>query len=270
MAAMSSNATPPSNGWQTHVEILGQPPRDDQKVRINFVSPGYFPLLRIPSPRDESGTRPRITTRPTSPSSTRPWPALYFPNGDALGHSLQVPDMKDEPPFPLTLARLDRWLQIVGVVADKRDDGLRNPILPEAFVPYTLSMGMWTQILVRSECPPAHAAACRRHASQFGRSPTSRSTATFKIWSTGSPASRNSNRSNSSPGSSAPSPSSPLSLAAVGLYSVVSYSVAQRTNEFGIRIALGAPSGHVLKIVFSPTVPVLAAASSPVPCSPLR
>jgi ABC-type antimicrobial peptide transport system permease subunit len=44
-----------------------------------------------------------------------------------------------------------------------------------------------------------------------------------------------------------------LTLAVVGLYSLVSYTVARRTNEFGIRMAMGAQRSHVLWIVFSST-----------------
>lgn len=45
-----------------------------------------------------------------------------------------------------------------------------------------------------------------------------------------------------------------LALAAAGLYSVVSYVVAQRTNEFGIRMALGAQPGQVMTMVFRSTL----------------
>ena len=48
MAAISSNATPPSNGFSTKFEIVGKPSSQDQSFRINLISKEYFPILRIP------------------------------------------------------------------------------------------------------------------------------------------------------------------------------------------------------------------------------
>ena len=78
----------------------------------------------------------------------------YWPNGDAIGRQFRFANMKDEPPYSPAAAGADGWLEIIGVVADARNDGLRNPIKPAFYVPYTLKMRMFTQILVRTRVPP--------------------------------------------------------------------------------------------------------------------
>ena len=55
---------------------------------------------------------------------------------------------KGGPPFSQTAPDSNGWLQIIGVAADARDDGLRKPIRSAVFLPFTLHMQMWTQILV--------------------------------------------------------------------------------------------------------------------------
>jgi len=252
MAAISSNATPPSNGWQTHVDILGQPPRDDQRVHVNFVSPNYFPLLRIPVAKGEIWDEDQNHNAAHVAVINQTMARLYLPNGDALGHSLKVPEMVDEPPYTTTAQGSNDWLRIVGVIADKRDDGLRNPIVPEIFVPYTLSMRVWTQILVRSDVPPLtllHAIGTQVNSVDPDQQ-VNGNVQDLEHWITGQQEFEQEKLVAWLFGAFA---ILALSLAAVGLYSVVSYSVVQRTNEFGIRIALGAPRTHVLQIVFSST-----------------
>lgn len=251
-AAISTNATPPSNGWNTAIEIMGKPPKDDQKIRVNFVSQGYFPILRIPLAQgriwDETENNHAARVAVINQTMAR----RYFPDG-AIGHSLRVPAMKNEPPFVLTAAGDGPWLQIVGVITDKRDDGLRDPILPEMFVPYTLSVGVWTQILVRSQTSPLgllHAIGKQVNSVDADQQ-ISGHVQDLEHWIQGQPEWEQEHLTTWLFSAFA---ILALALAATGLYSVVSFSVAQRTNEFGIRMALGAQPRDVLRTVFASAV----------------
>lgn len=142
---------------------------------------------------------------------------------------------------------------MVGVIADKRNDGLRKPVLPEVFVPFTLSMQAWTQILVRSEVPPLtllHAIG-RQISLVDPDQQVDGGAQDLEHWITDQREYQQERLVASPFGAFA---LAALALAAVGLYSVVSYSVAQRTSEFGIRIALGTERTHVLRIVLASTV----------------
>ncbi len=249
MTAISSNATPPDNGFQTKFEIVGKPSSEDQSVRFNIVSQNYFPILKIPVLQgrvwDEAENHRGAAVVVVNQTLAQ----RYFPGGDAVGHTLHLPEVKEQPPFLLLAPGYENGVLIVGVVADKLNDGLAKPVLPEAFAPDTFGMTMFTQILVRSEVPPLtllHAIRLKVNSIDHDQQ-TNGDVRDLEHWITRTPEWARGQLISWLFGAFA---GLALTLAAVGLYSVVSYTVVQRTNEFGIRIALGAQRGHVLGIVF--------------------
>jgi predicted permease len=249
-AAISTDATPPRNGWIIGIEILGKPATNPPLASVNLISPQYFAVLRIPllqgriwsDAENDQGAHVAVINRTLA--------QRYFPNGDAIGHSLQMPGIEGNPATVLSPPNIGAsWLQIVGIVGDARNDGLRSVPRPAVFVPFTLSMAEDTEILVRSQASPLTLLnAVREQLKTINPDQlTNTNVHDLETRLTYEPEWEQEHLAAWIFGVFA---WLALALAAVGLHSVVSYTVAQRTNEFGIRTALGAQRRDLLRVVF--------------------
>jgi putative ABC transport system permease protein len=251
-AGISTNATPPNNGWDTKFEIFGRPANESQQLRTNFVSPEYFTVLHIPLQQGRMLDHAETMRGARVALINETMAHQYWPNGDAIGHQMRIPQLKNDSPYTPSVPNSDGWLQIIGVVADARDDGLRNAIKPAVYVPYTIVMRMGTQILVRTKVSPLsvlHSVRAQVLAVNSDQQ-VNGNVRNLDQWITTQPEWAQQRLIASLFGAFAVLA---LVLAAVGLYSVVSYTVAQRTNEIGIRMSLGARQNHILKLVFAST-----------------
>jgi predicted permease len=250
-AGISTNATPPANGWNQQFEISGSTSTEKPEALVNFTDTDYFLVLRIPLLQGRLWDRPEIMRGATLALVNQSMARQYFPNGNVIGQQVRFPNLKDQPPYNPGIPNADSWLQIIGVVADARDDGLRKPVKPAIFVPFTLRMNMFTQILVRTQVPPLSILHdIRAGLVQIDREQQVMQVRDLETWII--------NEQEYSQQRFIATLFTifavlALVLAAVGLYSVVSYGVATRTNEFGIRMALGAKAADVFRLVLSST-----------------
>ena len=247
--AISSNGAPPYNGWEQPVELLSKPAAspDAQTARVAFVGADYFRTLQMPLIEGRIFDAAEISRGALLVLVNQSFVKRYFPESDILGHSLKLSRLPSKEAGTLMAPGADGWLQVIGVVGDALNDGLENPVKPAVFAPYSLQMWTGTSILIRSPIPTdailhrARTQLAALNPEQIAGKDLETWLRQQIVWERGRLISA----------LFAGFSILALVLSAVGLYSVTSYAVAQRTNEFGIRIALGAGRSHVFRIVMA-------------------